>query len=325
MRSMGSADAFAQEYENVFLRTGESAVDEDLANRLKEDVKEPAFVFDDGHYLVWSPPDPNRIYVAGVDVSEGVGQAASVIQILDITDLRNIEQVAIYVSNIINPIQFTQKCLEIFQNWGNPPACIERNNCGAQVVDQLRIQHSYQNIVSYGPKIADKTFNRQGILAHTNTKYKGVINMRYYLNELRAVKIRDRHTLMELKHFVRQANGTWAAAAGSDNWDDRVMSLIWALIILENEVTEKYFEVIQKDDNDRPLVIKAFDYGIREFIDPTQTMVNLKVKTELELPIIISGGGAQSQRDMDIEMLREEGWVFPDEPHKSGWQPLNTF
>ena len=186
-RSMGSADAFAQEYENVFLKTGESAVDEQLAARLKEDIKDPAYVYEDGHYFVWEPPSKDRLYVAGVDVSEGVGQAATVMQILDITDLKNIEQVAIYHNNMINPIQFTQKCLEILQHWGNPPACIERNNCGAQVVDNLRLQHSYQNLVSYGPKISDKTFSRNGILAHTNTKYKGVINMRYYLNELRVV------------------------------------------------------------------------------------------------------------------------------------------
>ena len=325
IKSLGSADAFAQEFGNEFLKTGESAIDEELFLKLKEDVKEPAFVFDDGHYIVWEPPTQDKIYVAGVDVSEGVGQASTVIQILDITDLKNIEQVAVYHNNTINPIQFTQKCLEILQNWGNPPACIERNNCGAQVVDQLRIQHSYPNIVSYGPKIGDKTFNRQGILAHTNTKYKGVINMRYYLNELRAVKIRDRHTLTELKGFVRYPNGTWGANPGSDSWDDRVMSLMWALIILENEVAEKYFEIIQKDDNERPLIIKSFDYGMRQFIDPTQTLINLKTKSDLELPIIIPGDSNDTYRDAEMADMREQGWRLPGDPYESGWKPLNNF
>lgn len=325
IKSLGSAEAFAQEFGNEFLKTGESAVDEELFIKLKEDIKEPQFVFDEGHYLVWEPPSNDKLYVAGVDVSEGVGQAATVMQIFDITDLKNIEQVAIYHNNAINPIQFTQKCLEILQNWGNPPACIERNNCGAQVVDQLKLQHSYPNIVSYGPKVGDKTFNRHGILAHTNTKYKGVINMRYYLNELRAVKIRDRFTLNELKGFVRYPNGTWAASPGSDNWDDRVMSLMWALIVLENDVVEKYFEVIQKDDNERPLLIKSLDYGIRDFIDPTQTLINLKTKSDLELPILISGSDNKTHRDEEIESLRGEGWQMPGEPYESGWKVLNNF
>jgi len=325
IKSLGSAEAFAQEFGNEFLRTGESAVDEELFIKLKEDIKEPQFVFDDGHYLVWEPPSNDKLYVAGVDVSEGVGQAATVIQIFDITDLKNIEQVAVYHNNTINPIQFTQKCLDILHNWGNPPACIERNNCGAQVVDQLKLQHSYPNIVSYGPKVGDKTFNRHGILAHTNTKYKGVINMRYYLNELRAVKIRDRFTLNELKGFVRYPNGTWAASPGSDNWDDRVMSLMWALIVLENDVVEKYFEVIQKDDNERPLLIKSLDYGIRDFIDPTQTLINLKTKSDLELPILISGSDNKTYRDEEIESLRGEGWQMPGEPYESGWKVLNNF
>jgi len=324
IKSLGSSEAFSQEFCNVFLKTGESVVDESLFEKLKEDIKEPAFIFDDGHYLVWEPPSQDKIYVAGVDVSEGVGQAASVIQIFDITDLKNIEQVAVYHNNTINPIQFIAKCLEVFQNWGNPPACIERNNCGSQVVDQLRAQHSYQNIVSYGPKIGSNVYARLGILAHTNTKYKGVMNMRYYLNELRAVKIRDIRTLTELRNFVRSANGTWGAAAGSDSWDDRVMSLIWALIILENELADKYFEIIDKDANERPLLIKRFDYGIREFIDPTQTLINLKTKTELDLPILISGDNYTSPYDVDIEQLRSDGWRMPDEPHDSGWRTLNT-
>ena len=324
IKSLGSSEAFSQEFGNEFLKTGESVVDETLFEKLKEDIKEPAFIFDDGHYLVWEPPSQDKIYVAGVDVSEGVGQAASVIQVFDITDLKNIEQVAVYHNNTINPIQFIAKCLEVFQNWGNPPACIERNNCGSQVVDQLRAQHSYQNIVSYGPKIGSNVYARLGILAHTNTKYKGVMNMRYYLNELKAVKIRDIRTLTELRNFVRSANGTWSAASGSDSWDDRVMSLIWALIILENELADKYFEIIDKDANERPLLIKRFDYGIREFIDPTQTLLNLKSKTELDLPILINGDNYSSPYDVDIEQLRNDGWRMPDEPHDSGWRTINT-
>ena len=324
IKSLGSAEAFAQEFNNEFLKTGESAIDEDLFLKLKEDIKEPVYVFDDNHYYVWEPPSPEKIYVAGVDVSEGVGQASSVIQILDITDLKNIEQVAIYRNNNINPIQFTQKCLEILHNWGSPPACIERNNCGGQVVDQLRAVHSYQNIVSYGTKIGATAYSRLGILAHTNTKYKGIINMRYYLNELRAVKIRDRHTLAELKGFVRYPNGTWAAAAGADSWDDRVMSLIWALIILENEVADKYFEIIDKDVNDRPLLIKQFDYGMREFIDPTKTLINLKVKSELDLPILIPGDENQTAQDVEMDHMRQEGWRLPGESHDIGKRSLNT-
>ena len=50
-----------------------------------------------------------------------------------------------------------------------------------------------------------------GVVAHTNTKYKGVMNMRYWINELRVLKINDINTLNELRDFVRNPNGTWSA------------------------------------------------------------------------------------------------------------------
>ena len=143
-------------------------------------IREPEYVFDEGKYTVFEEPKENRLYTVGVDISEGVGEAASVAQILDITDLTNIEQVAVYHTRTTIPFQFTTKLLEILNQWGRPPVCIERNSMGAQVVEQLKFTHGYENIVSWGAKAGDKTeYKRVGILSHTNTKYRGIMNMRY--------------------------------------------------------------------------------------------------------------------------------------------------
>ena len=235
IRTLGSVEAFSQEFCNEFIQTGESSINEKLFEELKAEVMEPEFVYDEGSYLLWDTFKQDHVYVAGVDISEGVGEAASVIQILDMTDLRNITKVATYHNRNISPYNFTAKLFDILQHWGAPLALIERNNCGAQVVDQLKNTHNYENIVSYGIRAL---VNKIGVQAHTNTKYKGITNMRYWINELRVVKIRDMQTLIELKNFIRYANGTWSAKPGADNWDDRVMSLVWALIILENELAE---------------------------------------------------------------------------------------
>lgn len=294
---------------NCFLQTGESAIDEAFFEKLKAECAEPTFVFDEGHYLLWREPDKERLYVVGVDVAEGVGEAASVVQVLDITDLRNIEQVAIYHNRNISPYNFTTKLHEILQHWGNPPALIERNNCGAQVVDQLKNNLRYENIVNYGSKAGDKIFNKPGVVAHTNTKYKGVTNMRYWINELNVVRIRDIKTLAELKGFVRYPNGTWAAKSGSDSHDDRVMSLIWTLMILENEVTEKYYEIVELDDNKRPQVIKSMDYGIKYFINPTSMYSNERDSDNaIPLPILISTGSEPDQTDLTD--LQQQGWSY---------------
>lgn len=306
IRSLGSVEAFDQEFGNVFIQTGESSVNEKMFEEMKIDIREPDFVYDDGKYQLWDSYKQDRIYVAGVDISEGVGAAASVIQIFDITNLRNIEQVACYHNRNISPYNFTAKLYEILQHWGSPLAMIERNNCGAQVVDQLKNTLHYENIVSYGTK---QSTDKIGVQAHTNTKYKGVTNMRYWLNELRAIKIRDIKTLVELKNFIRYSNGTWGARPGADNWDDRVMSLVWALVILENELAEKYFEVQEYDDNKKPLKIKSLDYGIKYFINPNSIYNNEKNKTDyVPSPVIIKGNN--EEQNNDIDELQQGGWTL---------------
>jgi hypothetical protein len=309
VRSLGSMEAFEQEFGNVFLQTGESSVNEKLFEDMKSEIKEPEFVYDDGKYLLWDTFKQDRIYVAGVDISEGVGAAASVIQIFDVSNLRNIEQVAVYHDRNISPYNFTAKLHEILQHWGSPLAMIERNNCGAQVVDQLKNTLHYDNIVTYGVAKNLNTKNKIGVQAHTNTKYKGVTNMRYWINELRAVKIRDINTLVELKNFIRYPNGTWGARPGADSWDDRVMSLVWCLIILENELAEKYFEIVEFDENKKPLKIKSLDFGIKYFVNPNSIYNNERNKTEFTpAPVIITGNNSEGNSDM--EDLHQQGWNF---------------
>ena len=306
IRTLGSVEAFSQEFCNEFIQTGESSINEKLFEELKAEVMEPEFVYDEGSYLLWDTFKQDHVYVAGVDISEGVGEAASVIQILDMTDLRNITQVATYHNRNISPYNFTAKLFDILQHWGAPLALIERNNCGAQVVDQLKNTHNYENIVSYGIRAL---VNKIGVQAHTNTKYKGITNMRYWINELRVVKIRDMQTLIELKNFIRYANGTWSAKPGADNWDDRVMSLVWALIILENELAEKYLEIVEFDDNKKPLKIRALDYGIKYYVNPSSSYNNEKDRTAFTpLPIIMQGNNEDNFND--VSDLQGQGWRF---------------
>lgn len=305
IQTMGSEEVFRQEFGNEFLESGESIVDENLLEKLLLSSRDPEHVLEDGDYLLWSAPSPDRTYVVGVDVSEGVEQAASVVQVLDITDLTTINQVAVFHSNKISPYNFTSKLYEILEHWGKPLALIERNNCGAQVVDNLRNHYSYENIVTYMPNMKKTDSSRPGVLAHTNTKYKGVMNMRYWVNELNAVKIRDINTINEIKNFIRMPNGTWKAREGADMWDDRVMSLIWALMILETTLTERYFEIEKYDDNGKPLIIKSLYEDFREFSNtlPIYNDVNASASY---LPISLGGDDTGS----DIDDLQSSGWSF---------------
>ena len=306
VKTLGSTETFDQEFGNVFLQTGESVIDEELLDVLSLTTKKPTHVLEEGKYRIWNQPEDDHIYTVGVDISEGVGQASSVIQILDITDLTNIIQVGVYGHDKISPYNFTTKLYEILQQWGSPLALIERNNCGAQVVDTLKNKYGYEGIVTYMPTQKKIDPNRIGVLAHTNTKYKGVVNMRYWLNQLKCVSIQDAETVFELKNFVRYPNGTWKAREGVDLYDDRVMALIWSLMILETSITERYLEIIKRDDNDKPLIVKPLDYGIQAY-QRTGSFGGSVFDNSSALPLMF---GEVTDDLGEIEHMQAEGWKF---------------
>lgn len=302
--TIGSIDAFAQEFQCQFLDSGESSVNEDLYNKLSIYIKQPLYVMEEGNYQIWDEPTDSKIYVAGVDVSEGIDKDATVIQIVDITDLTNIKQVACYHNSGISPVNFTTKLKEILSQWGNPLVCIERNNCGAQVVDALRNTFGYDNIVSWGAATAGRAKDQLGIVVHTNTKYTGITNMRYWVNQLEVVQIRDINLLKEFKDFVRHSNGTWSAKRGAGYHDDRVMSFVWALIILDKVLVDRHFEIIQYDSNNRPLILKQLDFGIKYYTNPG-SLYNDTDGTSSAMPTILIDKNSISS---EIENLTQLGY-----------------
>ena len=308
--SLGDISIWRREFEIIFDEIGEASFDTELFEQMKANTFSPLYVFDEGKYLLWETPNEEKIYVAGVDIAEGLGKDASVVQILDITDPRKIKQVACYHNNRISPSEFTPKLHEILQHWGSPLALIERNSCGGQVVDNLKKDFNYENIVSYGYKETSTKNRLLGVMSHTNTKYRGVMNQRYWINTAKSVQINDIHTVNEFKDFVRLKNGTWSSKAGSN--DDRVMSFIWALMILSEDLVENYFEVIEKDENNKPLVIRQMEYGVKYFMNPTSIYTNEKDGVGgSSLPILFEGKGRDNSNP-DLDELYGMGWKSLD-------------
>jgi hypothetical protein len=315
IRTLGSREAFLQEYENAFLASGEIPIDKDVYTILESNCKDPEFIFDDGQYVVWDEPKEKNHYVVGVDVGEGLNQNATVCQILNLTDMTSITQDAIYYTKKISPYYFAQKLHDILQQWGRPPVLIERNGCGAQVIDSLKNNFGYENIVTWGTKGAIsndfKASNKNGIISHQNSKIEAVTNMRYFLNEMRCIKLRDIKTLLELKDFIRHPNGTWSGRT-ANTLDDRVMALVWTLAILLNDICKRYYEIISFDDNQRPLKIKPIDYGLGLIISPNNLYINEKdAQAFMPLPTLFSEPvhiNDEFSNIPDYEILKRDGW-----------------
>ncbi len=300
-----------QEFEIMFLEDGQSAINLEVIERLKKLCHPPAHSFDGGEYKIWCPAEPDHIYSFGVDVAEGVGQDWSVVQILDITDPTNIIHAGQYAVNYIQPFVFAEKLNQIARSWGRPFLCVESNKEGSQVLDALINIHNYDNIVTYTMK-NDKRgyYQKPGIFCHQNSKYTGIMNFKYFIEHLEVVKIFDLATLKEFETFVRKENKTWISQKGK--YDDRVMSMIWALFILEKDVAEQYLDVLEYDEAGKPCRIA----------DPNQDLANMSLyepdsyssyarKGGNPMPAIFQiGGGVIQEQNFELEKLSINGWTF---------------
>jgi hypothetical protein len=256
--AIGSKEDFDQEYGNVFHEKGKTAIDPELLEQLKSQCREPILVMDNGDYKIFTEPNSESFYAIGVDVGEGIGRSNTVAQVLDFSDLTKIKQVAIYATNQMSPFHFGTRLMGILDDWGRPPILVENNNNGQQVLDVLCQTHNYESVVSYQFDGMSKHYNKEnrfGIHNHTNTRYRGVTNFRYWANSLKALELYDMDTLLELSNFVRHPNFTFSKRKDED-LDDRVLSLIWGLFILDPTIASKYYNIIENDDQGRPLKIK---------------------------------------------------------------------
>lgn len=307
-------DAWRQEFEIEFLENGTAALNQAVIDRMKSEAHPAEFSFDGGEYFIWKKAEVNRIYVIGVDVAEGVGQDFTIATVFDITDLDHIEQTAIYASNKIQPWLFAEKLNQIARSWGRPFLCIESNKEGSQVLDALINVHNYDNIVTYTMKNDKRgVYQKPGIFNHQNSKYTGIQNMKYFLENKQSVKVYDLNTVREFETFVRKQNRTWGAKKGFN--DDRVMALVWALVLLEKDIAEKYLDIHEYDEAGKPLVIS----------DPNQHLANLSLHnlSKENKPIRNIGGGREftvffnynEERRIDLpskyeSMLTESTWEF---------------
>lgn len=323
--ALGSEESFEQEFGNRFTDPGNSAVGANVIERFKEQKLAPIWLGEDKCYKVYEQPSPDKIYVIGVDVGEGIGRAHSVAQVLDVTDLRDIRQVAVYSSNTLEPYHFANKLNFLCNQWGKPPLLIERNNCGAQVIDTMFHTHHYERIVSCS-KLSSAgsmaTTRHLGVLSHNNMRFAGVGNMRYWVNALQVVSINDEDTIKELETFIRYPNGTYRKK-NDTYYDDKVMSLVWALFILETEICQQYFEISSFDEQNKPLTLVTDEYSRG---DINLYILGNLVENHTEDPALIQDKVQEKYTPIitfeEISKIEEEAYLDMDMLISAGYKPL---
>ena len=205
---------------------------------VSQDEKE-LFEFD-----MWHEFEPQKTYAASMDISEGVGQDASVLYIWDITDLENIKMCAKFSDNRISLVQFAYVARKMLALYNDPPLAGERNGVSAGTMDSLRITYGYDNIVRENKK------NEAGIYSHVTVKERACQWAKTMITT-RGINftIYDKELVDEMGIFCRKDTKgkhlIYEALPGSNSHDDHMMSFIWLTYILNPDIIDKYFVVCQ--------------------------------------------------------------------------------
>ena len=174
---------------------------------------------------IYKVPRVGMKYYIGVDVSEGLGgkHDYSTMFVMD----KDGEQVAEFHNNKVAPFIFAD-IVNAMGRWYNKALlCVEKASGGHSVIERLRYEHHYGNMVKY--KSYDE-FNRTvwqiGYSTNNKTKSLAVNDSREWFDK-GMVKIVSNNLLEEMKTFVAEENGSFNAVTGCH---DDLVSAFWLAI-----------------------------------------------------------------------------------------------
>jgi hypothetical protein len=180
--------------------------------------------------LIYEAPQPNAFYIVGVDSAKGNGADFSTVQVIKITSEYDIEQVAQYRNNMIGPDEFAQLAIGISKYYNNAYMMVESNDIGELVTNKIWYDYECDRLLNCDSK-------GLGIRSTRKTKLAGNLLLKQYV-ENNWLKLKDRRTLYELTRYEEVSPNVFHAA-GQNEHDDCVTSLIWALYFITTEYYDK--------------------------------------------------------------------------------------
>lgn len=232
-------DKFEVEYACSFMGSSTTLIS---GSRIKLLSSETPLYTNDG-FLQYIKPEKNELYFAVCDVARGKGLDYSTVQVLHFNIEKNVfTQVASYNNNQVNAVDFSNVVLNIANLYNQAHVLIELNDLGSQVVDLLKDDYEYENMIytkgsgrskslAFGPEKGAVP----GIVTTSTVKSSGCSMFKLLLEENRII-INDETTIDQIKVFSKK-NGSYAAESGKH--DDLVMPLV----LLSWMVSDNNFKV----------------------------------------------------------------------------------
>ena len=191
------------------------------------------------HLMIWEAPRRDQLYIMSVDVSEGIGQDRSVIDITRVATIQEPdEQVAQWVSDSTDPIDLAAVADAIGRLYKGSDgqealAAVEANNHGLATLSEMQRHLGYTNffIWRYEDKADESRQQSNSIGWYTTRRTRPIIITRY-VKKVRTVdpetqlpdyKINSPITIEELRDFQTSTTIAEAEAAIGAN-DDAIMT-----------------------------------------------------------------------------------------------------
>ncbi len=172
-------------------------------------------------YTEFVSPSLSKSYVTGVDTAEGLAHGDySVIQVLDVGSG---EQVAVWHGHIA-PDLLAEEVYAVGLRYNDALCCVESNNHGLTTITELR-HLGYPRL--WRRRALNQVNNRMSQeFGWKTTRTSKPLMVDELSSALRneELLIYDKHTIAELRTFVRNERGTMSGSP----YDDRVMALALA-------------------------------------------------------------------------------------------------
>lgn len=208
-----SATQFRQEFELDFGSKGDTLISS--THLLSLQSVDPSESSADVHY--YKEPEEAHSYIACIDVSRGIGQDYSTIQIIDVTT-NPLEEVAVFRCNTVSPLILPDIVVKLANLYNEALIIVESNGPGEVVCNSIWYEHEYENM--FNESMIKK--RGLGLTMTKRVKRMGCATLKDLIEQDK-LKIVDSETIIELSQFERRG-ASYEAKKGCH--DDLVMPLV---------------------------------------------------------------------------------------------------
>lgn len=242
-------DKFEEEHECSFIGSSSSLLDTETM----KNIQPIDAVSIQGDLKIFEHPQDGEVgYVMIADVAEGVGADYSAISVIKI-DNKKYTQVAVYKNNMVTPLEYAHKIMEISKLYHDAYCLVESNSIGNQVLYILESELEFERLF-YTKRENNKIVlelcktpkNKFGVRSTSSTKNLGCNRLKELVKQS-VLKINSYDTFEELTNFA--SNGkTFQASSGCT--DDLVMTLVlFAWLNIQPSFKEYETEIVKDSKN----------------------------------------------------------------------------